>query len=105
MDIPNSDPTPKSWSALTAKARRASAPPEIDVRAAVRGAIEAEGVAPLRPAPTVWEELLALARLPSLRGLFAGGAALAAALLFVGLHAAVELHDALQIAGPLVAGF
>jgi hypothetical protein len=97
----------KNWTDLTARARRTTPPTDIDVRVAVRRAIEMEGraPAPVEAAATVWDELMALAGRRWLRGVMAGGVVAATTLMVIGASAARELLDVAQIAGPLLFGF
>ena len=81
-----------------ATSARKVVPPDIDVRAAVRGQIEEENRRKI-PAgistPTVWEELLTLAGFTWMRGALAGCALAAVA---ADVFAACELFEVVQVA-------
>jgi hypothetical protein len=88
----------QSWYDLLASARTARPPGGIDVRAAVRQAIESE---PAQTGTTMWDELAALAQTIWLRGLLGGGAVAAACLVIFAIQSINQLMDIAHVAAPL----
>lgn len=95
----------KSWDALLARARKAAPPAGIDVRFALRRALEAEiaaGSAQTRP--SLWHELADLGGQTWLRWLLGGSAVAAIPLFSLAIQGGHELLEILRLA-PLMPGF
>ncbi len=82
---------PKSWARLTAQARQAVPPGEVDVRYQVRAALEAARAVPAARERSLLDEIAALARLRPMRWALACGSVGAALTLWAGLDAATGL--------------
>jgi hypothetical protein len=104
MDM--SDPE-KNWDKRVAAARRLAAPTDIDVRWAVRRAIEAERSLGSKETGgrNLWSEVTDLAGATWLRGLLGGGLLAAIPLGAAAISAARELLEAARLASPTLLGF
>ena len=101
MATPSPEP-PQSWQLLTASARDAAAPADVDVRAAVRAQIRA--VKPLQVETGLFDDLLALF---SQRWMQAGFAVLAVGAFWacrIGFDVIHELAVLSQLQGPVING-
>lgn len=101
MATPSPEPQ-KSWQRLTASARDAAAPADVDVRAAVRAQIRA--VKPLQVETGLFDDLLALF---SQRWMQAGFAILAVGAFFTcrdSFDVVNELAFLWQLQGPVIQG-
>ena len=99
------DTTPnksKSWNTLVTQARSGQTLPDIDVRVAVRRALEVEVARAHTEAPTnVWEELLRVAGTVWFRGVLGTGVVVAVTLIVASMSAINELLQAGQLTGLL----
>ena len=97
----------KNWDERLARARQLAPPADIDVRFAVRRALEAE-IALGREARTsgkLWREVTDLSGTIWLRGLLGGGMLAAIPFWTTAWQAARELLDVARMAGPTLLGF
>jgi len=104
MDTPSNN-SKKSWNALLSSARQAAPPAGIDVRFALRRALEAEIATAPRQDFSLWQELVNLTGQAWLRGLLGGSALAAIPLLSFAVPAGRDLLEILRLASPLLVGF
>ncbi|XHR27241.1 MAG: hypothetical protein ACFUZC_14975 [Chthoniobacteraceae bacterium] len=95
MDTPLTEPT-KSWSHLTAQARRALPPGDLDVRHLVRSALEAQRRLPRARERSLLEELAAVGQVQAVRAALAFGGVAATLVLWNGLDAIAGLGVAMD---------
>ncbi|GEM_PF-1346246 len=96
MDTPLNNPT-KSWARLTAQARLARPPGDLDVRHLVRNALEVQQRLPRARERSLWEELAAMGQVRAVRAALAFGGVAAALALWNGLDAVAGLGVAMDI--------
>jgi len=103
----SSAPRPeKSWSDLTARARQAKPPGDLDVRCAVRAAIAAQTqTASPAPARGFLDDLISLSQSRIARAALGGCAIFAAASLWIGLDAVAGIDIAMEMQGVFLAAF
>lgn len=108
MNTPSNDPrtdSGKTWSRLTAEARRVPPPADVDVRHSVRAALIAEAANPtiqIAPASqSIMDDLVLLAQSMFTRFVLGGCAALAAFSLWSGIDAVAGLSAVAELQGSL----